>query len=100
MANRVTTKEKNKPHIELTADIPKISVREYMRNFKLYNDKVMNGATFIIAKNDQEQVMLSTPISKQKKKYSMKDLFTLKLSKDIDGDPHVSEKIDQIVYGI
>ena len=100
MTNRVTTKEKHKPHTETMVPITKNSVREYMRNFKLYNQKVMDGATFIITKNDQDQVVLSTPISKQKKKYSMKDLFTLKLSRDVDGDPYVSEKIDQIVYGI
>lgn len=97
MANRVTTKEKNKAHTELMADIPKISVREYMRNFKLYNEKVMNGATFIIAKNDQDQVMLSMP--PVKKKYSLKDIFKIKLYTGAV-DPYLSEKVDQIVYGI
>jgi hypothetical protein len=52
----VTTKKQLKTidfDIEVTADIPKISVREYMRNFKLYNEKVMQGESFIIATNDE-----------------------------------------------
>lgn len=80
--------------------IPKISVREYMRNFKLYNQKVMEGASFIIAKNDENQVMITLPPVKQKKKYSMKDLLTMIIPKDVDNDPYVSENIDNIAYGI
>ncbi len=85
---------------EVTVDIPRISVREYMRNFKLYNEKVMNGASFIIAKNDADQVLISPPPATKEKKYCMKDLFSLKLVKFKSGDPHLSEKVDQIVYGI
>jgi hypothetical protein len=83
--------------VEITTPVPRISVREYMRNFKLYNEKVMNGASFIIAKNDVDQVMLSVPPSE--KKYTLKDIFKIK---PYTGkvDPHLCEHIDSIVYGI
>jgi hypothetical protein len=86
--------------INSSDSIPKISVREYMRNFKVYNQKVADGATFIIAKNDEEQVMLSTPPEKNKKKFTLKDWLTLDIPKDIDIDPYVSENIDKIAYGL
>lgn len=75
--------------------IPKISVREYMRNFKLYNEKVMQGESFIVAKNDEDQILISPA---PKKKYCFVDIFKIKKFKG--GDPYLSEKIDQIVYGI
>lgn len=77
------------------ATIPKISVREYMRNFKLYNEKVMQGESFIIAKNNEDQILISPA---PKKKYCFADIFNIKKFKG--GDPYLSEKVDQIVYGI
>jgi hypothetical protein len=44
--------------------------------------------------------MITLPPVKQKKKYSMKDLLTMIIPKDVDNDPYVSENIDSIAYRI
>lgn len=71
-----------------------ISIREYIRNYNDYNDKVMKGESFVIVKNNKPQIKLS-PIDSEKK-YSMKDLMSIRFS----GDKNLSKNIDKIVYGI
>lgn len=72
----------------------KISIREYLRNYSAYNDKVMKGESFVITKNNQDQIKLS-PVDGDKK-HTMKDLLSIRFS----GDKDLSKNIDKIVYGI
>ena len=72
----------------------KISIREYLRNYNTYNDKVMKGESFIVVKNNKPQIKLS-PVEDEKK-YTMKDLLSIRFS----GDKNLSKNIDKIVYGI
>lgn len=72
----------------------KISIREYLRNYNTYNDKVMKGECFVITKNNQDQIKLS-PVDTDKR-YTMKDLLSIRFS----GDKDLSKNIDKIVYGI
>jgi len=72
----------------------KISIREYLRNYNDYNHKVIKGESFIITKNNQDQIKIS-PVENTKK-YKMKDLLSIRFS----GDKNLSKNIDKIVYGI
>lgn len=85
--------------ITFTQDNTKrISIREYIRNYKQYNNEVkLTGERVIITNQDNDEVILS-PVDDKKNKR----IFTIKdLEKGFfHGGKNLSKNIDKIVYGI
>lgn len=79
-------------------NIKRISIREYIRNYKQYNSEVkLTNSSIIITNQENDEVILSPIINtNQKRKWTVddfKDCF-------FKGDKNLSKNIDKIVYGI
>lgn len=85
--------------LTFTQDTTKrISIREYLRNYKKYNSEVkLTGKNIIITNQGGDEVLLSTaPSTKEKKVWTMKELE----KGFFHGGKNLSKNIDKIVYGI
>lgn len=85
--------------LTFTQDTTKrISIREYLRNYKAYNSEIkLTGENIIITNQDNDEVLLSpAPSIKEKKVWTMKDLE----KGFFHGGKNLSKNIDKIVYGI
>ena len=85
--------------ITFTQDnIKRISIREYIRNYKMYNNEVkLTGERIIITNQDSDEVVLSPADNKEgKRRFTMKDFEGCFFK----GGKNLSKNIDKIVYGI
>lgn len=74
----------------------RISIREYIRNYKIYNEDVCSTGTDIIITNQDEDVVRITP-AKSKKKWTIEDFKKMRFK---GGGKNLSKDIDKIVYGV
>lgn len=76
----------------------RISIREYIRNYKMYNNEVkLTGERIIITNQDNDEVVLSPADNKEgKRRFTMKDFEGCFFK----GGKNLSKNIDKIVYGI
>ncbi len=88
------TKTKKLPPF-IPDNTPRISIREYIRNYKTYNDLVNSTGKEAIITNQDEDVVRITPITPAKK-WTIKDFEGM----FFQGEPDLSSKIDEIAYGI
>jgi virulence-associated protein VagC len=89
----------NTKTITFTQDNTKrISIREYIRNYKVYNNEVkLTGERIIITNQDNDEVVLSPAQSATKKrKWTFEDLE----KGFFNAGKNTSKNIDKIVYGI
>lgn len=89
------TKTKKLP-LFIPDGITRISIREYIRNYKTYNDLVNSTGKEAIITNQDEDVVRITPITPAKK-WTIEDLRSMITTGE---DPELSNKIDEIAYGI
>lgn len=85
--------------LTLTQDTTKrISIREYIRNYKKYNSEVkLTGKKIIITNQGGDEVVLSPADNMSKKrKWSIEDFEGCFFK----GGKNLSKNIDKIVYGI
>jgi hypothetical protein len=85
--------------LTFTQDTTKrISIREYIRNYKQYNSEVkLTGGKIIITNQDNDEVVLSPADTKDgKRRFTTKDLE----KGFFHGGKNLSKNIDKIVYGI
>jgi hypothetical protein len=85
--------------LTFTQDTTKrISIREYLRNYKQYNSEVkLTGKNIIITNQDNDEVVLSpAPKIKTLRSWTIKD-FEKGFFK---GPKNLSKNVDKIVYGI
>ena len=85
--------------ITFTQDNTKrISIREYIRNYKMYNNEIkLTGERIIITNQDNDEVVLSPADNKEgKRRFTMKDFEGCFFK----GGKNLSKNIDKIVYGI
>ncbi len=85
--------------ITFTQDNTKrISIREYLRNYKQYNSEIkLTGERIIITNQDNDEVILSPAENKDgKRRFTIKDLE----KGFFHGGKNLSKNIDKIVYGI
>ena len=73
-----------------------ISIREVHRNLSDITRDVLFGRPFIVTKNGQP-VFRIEPIEQAKPKNLREDFKHIQFS---SGDPDLSQKVDEIVYGI
>jgi hypothetical protein len=78
--------------------IKRISIREYIRNYKKYNNEVkLTGKNIIITNQGDDEVVLSPANNVDKKrKWSIEDFEGCFFK----GGKNLSKNIDKIVYGI
>jgi hypothetical protein len=76
----------------------RISIREYLRNYKVYNNEVkITGEKIIITNQDVDEVILSPINNKEgKRRFTIKDFEGCFFK----GGKNLSKDIDKIVYGI
>lgn len=89
----------NTKTIKFTQDnVKRISIREYIRNYKIYNNEVkLTGERIIITNQDNDEVVLSPADNKKnKRRFTMDDFKPLFFK----GGKNLSKNIDKIVYGI
>jgi hypothetical protein len=89
----------NTKTITFTQDnVKRISIREYIRNYKVYNNEVkLTGERIIITNQDNDEVVLSPADDKKnKREFTMDDFKPLFFK----GGKNLSKNIDKIVYGI
>lgn len=85
--------------LTFTQDTTKrISIREYLRNYKKYNSEIkLTGKNIIITNQDTDEVVLSPADNMSKKrKWSIEDFEGCFFK----GGKNLSKNIDKIVYGI
>ncbi len=85
--------------LTLTQDTAKrISIREYLRNYKKYNSEVkLTGKNIIITNQGDDEVVLSPADNAPKKrKWTFEELE----KGFFNGGKNTSKNIDKIVYGI
>jgi antitoxin (DNA-binding transcriptional repressor) of toxin-antitoxin stability system len=86
-----------------SSSIPRISVRDYNRNYTKYLDQVNRlGKSFVITQKEKAVatiVPFEVTDSKKAKKYTIDDILSLRFN---SGDKNMSnsKNIDKIVYGI
>ena len=76
-----------------------IGIKELHRNLKRVADAAQKGASFTVVRDSRpvfriEPTTLATP--RKRTVHTMKDFFALAVK---TGDPHLSKKVDDIVYG-
>lgn len=78
--------------------VKRISIREYLRNYKKYNSEVkLTGKNIIITNQGGDEVVLSPADNMSKKrKWSIEDFESCFFK----GGKNLSKNIDKIVYGI
>lgn len=89
---------KTKTSIITEETTKRISIREYIRNYKKYNNEIkLTGKNIIITNQGGDEVVLSPAdnISK-KRKWSIEDFEGCFFK----GGKNLSKNIDKIVYGI
>lgn len=76
----------------------RISIREYLRNYKKYNNEIkLTGQNIIITNQDTDEVVLSpAPRTEEKRVWTVKDFEGCFFK----GGKNLSKNIDKIVYGI
>lgn len=76
----------------------RISIREYLRNYKAYNKEVnLTGEKIIITNQDNDEVVLSpVDTSPKKRKWTIEDFEGCFFK----GGKNLSKNVDKIVYGI
>jgi hypothetical protein len=76
----------------------RISIREYLRNYKKYNNEIkLTGQNIIITNQDADEVVLSPAENKEgKRRFTVRDLE----KGFFHGGKNLSKNIDKIVYGI
>lgn len=74
----------------------RVPIREYVRNYKLYNEQVNQSGESIIITNQDTDVVSLNPVKSQKRLWTEKDFEKMRF----DGGPDLSNNIDEIVYGI
>jgi hypothetical protein len=76
----------------------RISIREYLRNYKKYNSEInLTGQKIIITNQGDDEVVLSPADTKDgKRRFTVKDLE----KGFFHGGKNLSKNIDKIVYGI
>jgi len=94
-------KTKEKQHIKILnfkdEIIPqRITIREYLRNYKKYNDMVNETREKIIITNHDEDTVMLTPIEK-KRRWTFDEI---RKELTFKGGKNLSKNIDKIVYGI
>jgi hypothetical protein len=94
-------KTKEKPHIKVLdfsseKSPERITIREYLRNYKKYNDMVNETRESIIITNQYEDNILLSPIQK-KRKWTFEEI---RKELTFKGGKNLSKNIDKIVYGI
>lgn len=75
-------------------DLPEVSIREYLRNYKKYNALVKSGQGITLV-SKREKIGNLLP-EKSNKKYTIHDLVNLRFK----GPKNLSIDIDKIVYGV
>lgn len=79
------------------AELIRVPIRQYMRNYKKYNDMIKETKQSIIITNQEDDIVVISPVKKKVGKISFEQLrkeLTFKGGKDL------SKNIDKIVYGI
>ncbi len=74
-----------------------IGARELQRNLKKIFERADKGESFIVAKNARPVFRIEPMETVKKKKYTKKDLFSIRFR---SGDKNLSKNIDKILYGI
>lgn len=75
----------------------RVSIREYLRNYRTYNEQINHTGEKIIITNQDIEIVAIVPIKTAKKRWTFEDL---KKGMFKGGDPNMSNNIDEIVYGI
>lgn len=78
-----------------------IGIKELHRNLKRVADAAVKGKSFTVVRDSRAvfriEPMAGTAYGQKKKYRTMSDI--LKAARFSDPDPHLSQKIDEIVYG-
>lgn len=92
------TNMKTKTSIITEETTKRISIREYIRNYKKYNSEIkLTGKNIIITNQGGDEVVLSPADNTSKKrKWSIEDFEGCFFK----GGKNLSKNIDKIVYGI
>lgn len=75
-----------------------IGVRELSRNMKAVSRATKRGMSYLVMRNN-EPLFHINPVAEEgsKKKYTKEDLFSIRFN---SGEKDLSQRIDEIVYGI
>lgn len=74
-----------------------IGIKQLYRELPKITKQVKKGKRFIVVNRSKPVFEIIPHEEEKKKKYTFKDLAKLKFK---SGDPYLSEKVDEIVYGI
>jgi hypothetical protein len=77
--------------------LQRITIREYLRNYKKYNNMVNETKEAIIITNQDTDVVVIGPALNKKRRWTFKEIRE-KLT--FKGGKNLSKNIDKIVYGI
>lgn len=75
----------------------RISIREYLRNYKKYNEMVNATGEKIIITNQDEDVVVLMPVETRKK---LRTFEEIRQKLTFKGGKNLSKNIDKIVYGL
>lgn len=97
----MVTKTKEKQHIKVLnfseEGVPqRITIREYLRNYKKYNDMVNETREKIIVTNQDVDAVILSPVPNKKRLWTEKDFKAMRFK----GGKNLSKDIDKIVYGL
>lgn len=76
--------------------LTRVPMREYIRNYKKYNDMVNETKENIIITNQDVDTIMLAPVIHKKKRWTDKDFDAMRFN----GGKNLSRDIDKIVYGI
>lgn len=71
-----------------------ITIREVHRNLSAIAEAVQKGKSYVITKNAKPVFRISPVVEKE---YTIKDLRRLQFS---SGEKNLSQRVDEIVYGV
>ena len=74
-----------------------VGIKQLYRELPRITRAVSRGQSFMVMKHTTPIFKISPPETQSKKKYVLADLFALRFK---GGDPDLSKKIDDIVYGV
>lgn len=82
---------------DVNGDELRVSIREYIRNYKKYNNIVKStGQIIVITSNKKDDVELILRDRPEQKRYTFDDFKNLTFK----GGKYLSRDVDKIVYGI
>lgn len=77
-------------------EVERIGMREFYRNVNKYRALTQAGKKFIITSHNEPVFEISKPTIPKKKQSRFEEMMEWRVDM---GDPHLSQRVDEIVYG-